>query len=356
MGNPLCAASTRTIRALPLNATWEADLWGRISRTVEVGAANAQASAADLETIRLSLHAQLAQTYFQLRAIDTQRQLLDTTAEGYEKSLELTRNRYRAGVASRADVSQAEAQLRATQAQSIDLRVARAQLEHALAVLLGKAPAELTLAAAPLAATPPAVPAGLPAELLERRPDIAAAERRVAAANAQIGVAQAAFFPAATLSAAYGLQSASSAQWFSLPSRFWSLGPSLALTLFDGGRRKALSEQAIAAYDASVANYRLAVLNSFREVEDNLAALRLLEEEAAVQAEAVKAAESALGFALNQYKGGIVNYLQVVAAQATALANQRSAADILARRMAASVQLVRALGGGWDAAQPPAQK
>lgn len=351
------AASTRTIRSLPLNATWEADLWGRIGRAVEASAAGAQASAADVENVRLSLHAQLAQTYFQLRAVDTQRKLLDDTIAAYRKSLELTQNRYRAGVASRADVSQAEAQLHATQAQSLDLRVSRAQLEHAIAVLLGKPPAEVSIAAAPLQSAPPRVPVGLPAELLERRPDIAAAERRVAAANAQIGVAEAAFFPAATLSASYGLQSATAAQWFTLPSRFWSVGPALAQTLFDGGRRKAASAQAIAAYDATVANYRLAVLNGFREVEDNLVALQVLEEEAAVQAEAVKAAESSLGFALNQYKGGVTSYLQVVAAQATALANQRSAADILARRMTASVQLIRALGGGWDAADlPPAAR
>ncbi|MBS0337759.1 MAG: efflux transporter outer membrane subunit [Proteobacteria bacterium] len=347
------ATTKRTIWSMPLNASWEADLWGKVRRSVEAGEAAAQASAADLENARLSIRSQLAQNYFQLRAVDAQKQLLADTVAAYAKSLELTNNRYKVGVVARVDVAQAEAQLKSTQAQLLDLGVQRAQLEHAIAVLLGRPAGNFSLAAAPLRATPPPVPAGLPADLLERRPDIAAAERRVAAANAQIGVAKAAWFPTATLSASYGFQTATAAQWFTLPSRFWSIGPALAETLFDGGRRQAASDQALAAYDASVANYRQAVLTGFQEVEDNLAALRILEEESQVQAEAVKAAQQSLEYSLNQYKAGIVTYLQVVTAQATALSTQRTAADLLARRVTATVLLVKALGGGWDAASLP---
>ena len=347
------SATKRTIFSAPLNFSWEADLWGRIRRSVEAGESSAQASAADLENARLSLQAQLALDYFQLRALDSQKRLLESTLEAYAKSLELTTNRYKAGVVARIDVAQAETQMKSTQAQVLDLGVQRSQLEHAIAVLLGTPPSGFSLTPAELFAKPPPVPVGLPAELLERRPDIAAAERRVAAANAQIGVAAAAWFPTATLSAAYGFQSATAAQWFTLPSRFWSIGPALAETIFDGGRRRAVGDQAIAVYDASVANYRQTVLTGFQEVEDNLAALRILEEEGRVQAEAAAAAQRSLDYSLNQYKAGIVSYLQVVTAQATALSNQRSVADILARRMTASVQLVKALGGGWDAAVLP---
>ena len=269
------ATSTRSIYSSPLNLSWEIDLWGRIGRGIESGEATAQASTADLENARLSVRATLAQNYFQLRTLDTQRLLLDRTIAAYVKSLELTSNRYRAGVVAKSDVAQAETQLRATQAQALDLSVTRGQLENAIAVLLGRPPSGFSIEPASLAGPPPAIPVGLPAELLERRPDIAAAERRVAAANAQIGVAAAAFYPTATLGATYGAQSASAAHWFTLPSRFWSVGPALALTLFDSGRRQAVSEQAIAAYDATVANYRATVLTGFREVEDNLVALRM---------------------------------------------------------------------------------
>ncbi len=347
------APNKRTIYSTPINFSWEADVWGRIKRSVEAGDSSAQASAADLENARLSAQAQVALDYFQLRALDSQRILLERTIQGYAKSLELTNNRYRAGVAARIDVAQAQTQLKSTQAQLLDLGVQRSQLEHAIAALIGTAPSGFAIASAELSAQPPAIPTGLPAELLERRPDIAAAERRVAAANAQIGVAAAAWFPSATLSAAYGFQSATVAQWFALPSRFWSIGPALAETIFDGGRRRAVGDQAVAAYDASVANYRQAVLTGFQEVEDNLAALRILEEEGRVQAEAAAAAQQALDVSLNQYKAGITTYLQVITAQATALSNQRSVADILGRRMIASVQLVKALGGGWDAAALP---
>jgi NodT family efflux transporter outer membrane factor (OMF) lipoprotein len=333
----------------PVSLSWEADIWGRIHRTVEADEAGAQASAADLEAARLSAHAQLAQNYFQLRALDRERQLFDDTIAAYEKSLQLTQNQYTVGVAAKADVVQAQTQLKTAQAQALDLGVLRAQLEHAIALLIGKPASSFSLLRTPLSAKPPQIPAGVPSELLERRPDIAAAERRMAAANAQIGVAKAAYFPSLTLSAAAGFQSASFASWLTAPSRFWSIGPAMALSLFDGGLRRAQTEQAIAAYDANVALYRQAVLIGFQEVEDNLASLRILEEEAEVQGEALKLAEQSLALAINQYKAGTVTYLNVVAAQATALASQRSAADIAYRRLNASVLLIKALGGSWNA-------
>jgi NodT family efflux transporter outer membrane factor (OMF) lipoprotein len=342
----------RTLYSLPLSLSWEADLWGRIARSVEQGEAGAAASAADLVNARLSAQAALAQSYFQLRALDSQKSLLDETVAAYAKTLELTKNRYAVGVASRADIAAAEAQLQSTRAQALDTALARAQLEHAVAVLLGKPASGFTLAAGALAAAPPPVPSpGLPAALLERRPDVAAAERRVAAANAGIGVARAAFFPDATLGASFGLQSASAGRWFSAPSRFWSLGPALALTLLDGGRRAALSDEALAVYDQTVAGYRGTVLGAFREVEDSLAALRLLQDEAAVQAGAAKAAALSLRITLDQYRAGTVNYLQVVQAQTADLAARRAAVDIQGRRLVAAVQLIKALGGGWDGAK-----
>jgi len=342
------AGATNTNHSLSLNASWEPDVWGRVGRLVEANEAGAQASAADLESVRLSAQATLAQDYFLLRIADAQKRLLDDTVAAYEKSLKLTNNRYVAGVATRVDVVQAEAQLKTTQAQAIDLGVQRAQLEHAIALLVGKPPSTFSIEPAPLVASFPATPVGIPSELLERRPDIAAAERRVAAANAQIGVAKAAFFPSLVLSASGGYESSSLANWLTLPNRFWSVGPAIAQALFDGGLRKAQSEQATAAYDASVASYRQTVLGGFQEVEDNLAALRILEQEAGVQNEAVQAARQSVVLTTNQYKAGVVSYLNVVTVQATALANERTAADILGRRLAASVLLVKAVGGGWN--------
>ena len=341
--------------ATTLDTTWEPDLWGRVRRLVEADVASAQASAADLEAVRLSIQSDLAQNYFQLRVLDTQKQLLDDTVKGFETSLRLTENLYEAGVVARADVVQALAQLKTTQAQALDVGVQRAQLEHAIALLVGRAPSEFSLPPAPLDVLPPPVPVGLPSELLERRPDIAAAERRVAAANAQIGVAQSAYFPALSLSASAGFQSTHLATWFNAPARFWSLGATLAQTLFDGGARAGQTAQAIAAYDAEAATYRQTVLNGFKEVEDNLAALRILETEASVQAEAVAASRRSVELAINQYKAGTVSYINVVTAQATALGNERTAADLLGRRLAASVLLVRALGGGWHADTLPAR-
>ena len=340
-----------TGHTLRSDATWEPDLWGSVRRTVEADVASAQASIGDLESARLSAQATLAQDYFQLRSLDAQRQLLEETIATYQRALKLTQNQYQVGVVAKADVVQATAQLKSTQAQAIDLGVQRAQLEHAIAVLIGKPPAQLSIAPQVTALAPPAVPLELPSQLLERRPDVAAAERRVAAANAQIGVAKAAIFPALTLSASGGFQSATLAQWATVPSRFWSIGPSIAMPLFDAGLRRAQTEQAIAAYDASVGAYRQSVLAAFQDVEDQLAALRILDEEAAVQAEAMQASLQSLDLLLNQYKAGLINYLQVVVAQTTALASQRSAADIANRRMVASVLLVKALGGGWNAAE-----
>ncbi|HUO44161.1 MAG TPA: efflux transporter outer membrane subunit [Burkholderiales bacterium] len=339
--------------SLPLDVNWEPDLWGRVRRTVEGAGATAQASAAELEATRLSLLAELATDYFQLRVLDDQQRLLDDTVAAYQKALELTQNQYAAGVAARLDVAQAETQIKTTQAQAIDNGVQRAKLEHAIAVLIGKPPSEFSIAPEKIALTIPVIPPGLPSELLERRPDIAQAEREVAAANAQIGVAKSAYFPDLTLSAAGGFQSSTFADWLTAPNRFWSLGPSLAETLLDFGARRSQVEQARAAYDANVANYRQTVLAGFQEVEDNLTAQRILEQESSVQDEAVKAAEQALQIALNEYKAGTQNYLTVVTAQATALSNERSALTILNGRLAASVTLIKAIGGDWNATKLP---
>ena len=348
------SSGARNQYSLSLSASWELDLWGRVRRTVEANSASAQASAADLESTRLSLQSQLAQDYFALRIIDEQKRLLDKTVAGYETSLQVTKNRYNVGVAAKADVMQAETQLKTTQAQDIDLEAQRALLEHAIAVLVGTAPAEFSLAPDVVTMTLPAIPAALPSALLERRPDIAAAERRAAAANAQIGVAKAAYFPDLSLSASGGFQSTNFIHLLTLPNRFWSVGADLAETLFDAGARQAKTAQAVAAYDQSVGNYRQTVLAGFQEVEDNLAELRVLEREAQVQDEAVKAAEESLAITINQYKAGTVSYLNVVISQAAALGAERSALDLLHSRLTASVVLIKALGGGWSAGEPDA--
>ena len=338
-------------RSVGLSSSWELDLWGGLRRALESSAAGAQASAADLAAARLSAQAELASDYFQLRVLDAQKQLLDDTATAFDKSLELTRNRYTAGVAAKVDLVQAETQLKSTQAQAIDTGVQRAQLEHAIAILIGKPPSEFSLAAVPLAVTMPRVPLGLPSELLERRPDVAAAERRAAAANARIGAAKAAYFPSLTLSGNTGFRSAAATDLFTASSRFWSIGPALAQSIFDAGLRRAQTEQAIAAYDATVAEYRQAVLAGFQEVEDNLAALRILGEEAEVQEGAVRAARESVLLTTNQYKAGIVSYINVVTVQTTQLNNERTAVGILGRRLVAAVTLVKALGGGWSTAE-----
>jgi NodT family efflux transporter outer membrane factor (OMF) lipoprotein len=336
-----------TEHTMPVDLSWEIDVWGRIRRTVESSEANAQASVADLEAAKLSARAQLAQAYFLLRIVDAQKQLLDATVVAYQKSLELTTNRYNSGVASRGDVLQAETQLKTTQAQAIDTGVQRAQLEHAIALLIGKAPADLSISLAPLKTTPPALPAGVPEEILKRRPDVAAAERLMAAANAQIGVAVAAYYPDVAVNTTGGFESSNLAKWFSFMGRFWSAGLSMTQTLFDGGLRGGQLDQARAAYDASVASYRQTVLTGYQEVEDNLAAQRILRNEASMQDEAVNAAQQSLAVTMNQYQAGIVSYLNVIVAQTIALSNQRTAVEILGRRLNASVLLVKALGGGW---------
>ena len=340
---------------LPLDLTWELDLWGKIRRQVEAGEAQTQASAADLAGVALSSQAELAGDYFLLRTLDAQKQLLDATAAVYRKSLELTNYRYAAGVAARSDILLAESQLKNTVAQALDTGVQRAQLEHAIGLLTGKTATDFSLPAMPLplVTSPPAIPIGLPSELLERRPDIAGGERRMAAANAQIGVATAAWYPTVKLSASAGLEASSISRWLNWPSRLWAVGPGISETLFDGGIRRAQNEQLQAAYDGTVANYRQTVLSGFKEVEDNLAALRILEEEARVQSEAVIAAEQSVAIIVNQYKAGTVGYLGVIVLQSSELASERAAIDILGRRMTASVQLVKALGGGWILRQPP---
>lgn len=345
--------ASNTSHTLALDANWEVDVWGRVQRNVEANVANAQASAADLEATRLSTQAQLAQNYFLLRTLDAQADILARTLKDYERSVQLNQNQYQAGVAARGNVILAQSQYKSTQAQLIDVGAQRAQVEHAIALLVGKPASMFSIGAAALPTTLPATPVGIPSALLERRPDIAAAERRAAAANAQIGVAQAAYFPALTLSASGGFAGSSFADLLSLPNRFWSIGPSLALALIDGGARAAQTDQARAAYDLNVATYRQTVLTGFQEVEDNLSTLRILEQEAAVQDEAVELSRQSVALTMNQYKAGIISYLNVITVQATALANERQAADIMNRRLAASILLVKALGGGWDGALGP---
>jgi NodT family efflux transporter outer membrane factor (OMF) lipoprotein len=328
--------------------SWELDVWGKIRRTVESNEASARASAADLEAIRLSMQATLAQDYFQLRALDAQKQLFDVTISEYQKNLDLTKNRYAGGVAAKSDVLKAETQLKTTQAQAIDIRVQRAQLEHAIATIIGKPASVFSIPFSPLASIPPQIPAGIPSDLLERRPDIAGAERRMAAANAQIGVAKAAYYPAITLNGSGGFDAATLSKWLVWPSRFWSIGSTAAETILDFGLRGAQTDQAIAAYDASVATYRQSVLTGFQEVEDNLASLRILEEEASMQAEAVKASRQSTAVSINQYRSGIISYIDVITVLAIQFNNEQTAIGINGRRMAASVLLIKALGGGWD--------
>jgi NodT family efflux transporter outer membrane factor (OMF) lipoprotein len=339
--------------ALGLTANWDLDLWGKVRRSVEAGEANIQVSAAQLEAARLSARATLAQNYFALRVADTTKRLLEDTVAAYQRSLELTQNRYKAGVAARVDVVQAEVQLKSAQAQLVDIGVSRAQLEHAIAIQLGDVPANVTLVRSDLAVKMPQVPLALPSDLLERRPDIAAAERSMAAANAQIGVAKAAYFPTLSLSSALGYRGTNYLTLFVPAGRFWSLGASAAETIFDAGARGAVTEQAIAAYDAQVATYRQTVLTGYQEVEDNLAALRILEEEATLQDEAVQGARQVVELTSNQYAAGVVSYLNVITAQATALNNERAAVNLAGQRLTASVGLIRALGGGWSAAELP---
>jgi NodT family efflux transporter outer membrane factor (OMF) lipoprotein len=338
---------------IPFELTYEVDVWGRIRRTVESYREQAQASAADLATVNLSMHAQVALFYFQARVLDAEEQLLNSTVTEYQQALELIENRYAGGIASDLEVQQATTQLETTRAQAIDVGVARAQYEHAVAILIGKPPADFSLAALPLTTPPPPIPAGLPSELLERRPDIAAAERRMASANAQIGVAKAAYYPTISLGSTGGFESGVITTLISGPSVLWSAGGSAVAPIFDAGRRRANMDQAIAAYEQTVANYRETVLTGFQQVEDNLAGLRILENEAQVQERAVVAAQKYLELANSRYTGGVTSYLEVTTAESAALSDELTAVSILGRRMVDAVTLVQALGGGWDRSSLP---
>lgn len=341
---------------LPVDLSYEVDLWGRIRRSVTSATEQAQASAADLETVRLSLHAEVALDYFEIRSADAQKQLLDDTVKAYSDALELTKNRFAGGAAPEADVAQAQTQLDSTRVQASDIVVQRAQYEHALAILLGKPPAEFRLPATPLniqAPDLPAIPVALPAQLLERRPDIAEAERRMASANEQIGIAKAAYYPTLSIAATAGLEGTSLLNWFNWPSRLWAVGPTFSETLFDAGRRRATTESALAAYDGTVASYRQTVLNAYQQVEDNLVALDVLNTESAQQHSATESAEKSLQLSQNRYAGGVDTYLQVVIWQTAALTNERNDIDIMRRRLEANVLLIKALGGGWDVSTLP---
>jgi NodT family efflux transporter outer membrane factor (OMF) lipoprotein len=346
-GSP-SGASTSTEYSLPFDASWEPDFWGRIRNTVKANSLEAQATLADLENVRLTIQAEVAVDYFELRVLDAQKQLLDATVLAYQESLKLTQAQFDAGMASGQDVAQAETQLNTTLAQATDLGIQRAQLEHAIAMLLGQPASSFSIVINPLVAKPVAIPFGIPSELLERRPDVAAAERRVAEANAQIGVARAAYFPTITLSGAAGYQSTSIQNLFSAPGLVWSVGATLAQTLFDGGLRKAVTEQSQAIYQGTIANYRQTVLTAFQEVEDNLSTLRILSQELQQQDAAVASSQRYLTLANTRYQSGLDIYLDVIAAQTALLNNQRTALDLQMQQLTASVQLIKALGGGWD--------
>jgi NodT family efflux transporter outer membrane factor (OMF) lipoprotein len=357
-GNTAVSTSTQHetstgVYSLPLDLSYEIDLWGRVRKSVAAARERAQAAAADLQSVQLSLQAELAFDYFELHSADAQRALLDGAVAAYTEALQLTTNRFEGGAASQSDVAQARTQLGATRVQATDTGVQRARYEHAIAVLVGQPPSALSLPVAPLEMTPPAIPVGLPSQLLERRPDIASAERRVAAANDEVGIARSAFFPSLILSAVGGFEGNGLSNWLAWPSRFWAIGPTALQTVFDGGKRRATSEAALAVYDGTVGEYRQAALTAFQQVEDNLAALRILEQEAQQQLEATSSAQESLRISTDRYLGGADPYLQVLTAQTIALANERNAVDILRRRLAASVLLIKSLGGGWSVVALP---
>ncbi|HEY2456601.1 MAG TPA: efflux transporter outer membrane subunit [Candidatus Acidoferrum sp.] len=338
---------------IPLDLSYQVNAFGRVSKNVEFFREQAQASAGDLAIVNLSMHATLAIDYFAARTLDAEEKLLNDTVTQYEQALQLNEDRYHGGLASEVEVEQARTILETTRAQAVDVGVARAQFEHAVAILLGKAPAEFSLPPLPLTTPPPPIPVGVPSELLERRPDIAASERRVAAANAQIGLAQLAYYPVLNLAAEGGFNSGSITTLFQGPSAIWSVGASSLVTLFDVGRRRAFTDEAKSGYENTVASYRETVLTAFQQVEDNLAALRILEHEAGVQAVAVQAAQRSLDLSLTRYEGGVTSYLEVITAQNAALTDEVTAVNILGRRMSSAVLLVQALGGGWDRSNLP---
>src|SRR5262245_1770705 len=346
-------SDSQRLYTLPIDAVYQADVWGSIRRSVAASAAVAQATAADLENARLLFQAELAIDYFQIQGLDATSRLLDATVKSYEQAVQLTQDRFEGGIASMGDVALARTQLETARAQFADLGVQRAQFEHAIAVLVGVPPSELSIPPMPSQSPPPAMQTGLPSALLERRPDVAAAERQVAAANEQIGVAKAAFFPSLTLSGNTNTQAAAVVSLLTVPTRVWSVGAELAETLFDGGKRHAQVKLTEATYDATVANYRQTVLTGLQQVEDSLSQLRILSEEADILGRAIEAAQQSLEISTVQYRGGLTNYLQVITAQTSLLQYRRAAVDILTRRMVASVALIQALGGGWDASQLP---
>ncbi|EJM50061.1 efflux transporter outer membrane subunit [Pseudomonas sp. GM48] len=342
------SSGIRNTYSAQVGVSWEADVWGKLRRGLEADTANAQASFADLAAMRLSQQSELVQNYLQLRVIDGQKRLLEDTVSAYQRSLKMTENQYRAGVSGKDAVAQAQTQLKSTEADMVDLIWQRAQFENAIAVLIGLPPAEFSLAESQDIPQLPQVPSALPSQLLERRPDIASAERSVMAANANIGVAKAAYYPDLTLNMNGGYSSSTYSNWISLPNRFWSVGPQLAMTLFDGGQRSAEVDRSEAAYDETVAKYRQTVLDGFREVENFLVQLKVLQDEAVVRQQALDAARESLRLTQNQYKAGLIAYIDVVVTQAAALSNERSNLDLLQSRLIASVQLIAALGGGWD--------
>ena len=338
---------------VPIDVSYEADVWGSIRRSVAANAAIAQASAADLESARLLYQSELASDYFQVQGLDADRVLLEQTVRSYEEYVKLTQDRFQGGVVSMADVALAQTQLEGARAQLADVGIARAQFEHAIAVLTGRSPSELSIPPETAQPSQPVVPVGLPSSLLERRPDIAAAERRVAAANQQIGVAKAAFYPVLSLGGSAGSQAVAVGDLFSSPARLWSVGAQLAATLFDGGKRRAQVKVTEAAYDTTVANYKETVLTGFQQVEDALSDLRILADEIAIVERAIVAAQQSLDISTTQYRGGLVNYLQVITAQTSLLQNQRDSVDLHTRQLLASVSLIQALGGGWSTSQLP---
>jgi NodT family efflux transporter outer membrane factor (OMF) lipoprotein len=340
---------------VPVNLSYQVNAWGHVSKNVESYRAQAQASAADLAVINLSLHVTLAIDYFAARSLDAEEKLLRDTVNQYQQAYQLNEDRYTGGLASEVEVEQARTILETTRAQLVDVGVARAGYEHAVAVLLGKPPAEFTLPPLPLTAPPPPIPVGVPSELLERRPDVAGAERRVASANALVGLAKTAYYPLVNIFGTGGFESGTITTLLQGPSTFWAAGASSAVTLFDVGRRRALNDEAKQNYDSTVASYRETVLTAFQQVEDNLAALRILEEEANVQAVAVQAAQRSLDLSNTRYEGGVTSYLEVITAQNAALGDEVTAVNILGRRMASAVLLIQALGGGWDKSSLPAR-
>ena len=339
--------------ALPFDASWTPDLFGRVRNTVRAGVANAQASAADLENTLLTAQAELAVDYFQLRGQDDLKVLLDATVKAYAESLDLTKALYETGIDSDESVAQAETQLEATQALATNLGILRAQYEHAIALLVGKPASSFSIGFEALKTPPPAIPFGVPSQLLERRPDIAASERLMAQANAQIGVAKAAYYPTVTLGASFGLESTKGSSWFTWPSRIWSVGPTIAETVYDGGLRRATMEQYRAQYDETVANYRNTVLTAFQQVEDNLSGLRILSKEIQEQDTAVVSAERSLKLATDRYRLGIDPYLNVITAETALFSNQQTAVNLRITQIVDSVQLIEALGGGWDSSTLP---